>query len=104
MLMMNGLPIVNVSIMMRNSNIADITLATNRKQQRKGYGTQAIKMIEQMLFKNPNILFITLKDFTKERIASKIALKSGYNYDEKTNLFIKANPNINLEDLMNLKR
>lgn len=104
MLIINGKPLVNIYIMMRTSNIADISFITHRNHRKKGFATIALNMIEQMLFCNPNILFTTIMDLTPNKITSKIALKSGYTFNEDTNYFIKANPNINLEDLIENKR
>ena len=49
-------------------------------------------MIEEKLFSNPDILFTTITDITKEKISSKIAITLGYTYHEETNTFVKANP------------
>ncbi len=103
-LIANGIAVVSIQVMMRNQNIADISFGTDHKYRKKGYATIALKMIEQMLFRNPTILFTTIMDYTPNKITSKIALKSGYEFNEDTNYFIKANPNINLEDLMENKR
>lgn len=61
-------------------------------------------MLEQMLFQNSNIQFTTIMNLTPNKITTKIAIKLGYTFDEETNYFIKANPNINLEDLIENKK
>ncbi len=100
MLMENNIPITSIYIIMRTNNIADISFITDKNHLRKGYATKALTMIEQILFQNTEIMFTTILDLTPNKITSKIALKSGYFYNEDTKYFIKANPNINLEEQM----
>ena len=99
-LVVNGIPVTSVGIMMRHPHIADISYTTATKYRRRGYATQAVSLVEQRLFQNPDILFTTILDISLDNISSKIALKLGYTYDEDTNYFIKANPNIDLEALI----
>lgn len=104
MVILNDIPVVSICITMRNEHIADISFGTDKDHRNKGYTTQALNMIEQMLFQNPNIQFTTIMDYTPDKITSKIALKSGYTFNEDTNYFIKANPNINLENLIERRK
>ena len=52
----------------------------------------AVQLVEEKIFANPDTFFISITDITKERISSRIALSLGYDYDEETNTFVKANP------------
>lgn len=99
-LVVNGIPVTSVGIMMRSPHIADISYTTAVRYRRRGYATQAVSLVEQQLFCNPNILFTTILDLSLDNVSSKIALKLGYTYNEETNYFIKANPNVNLEELV----
>ena len=92
LLLLNGNPVSSIYTMERNKNIIDLTVTTLPKYRKKGYAKRAIKMIEEKLFSNPDILFTTITDITKEKISSKIAITLGYTYHEETNTFVKANP------------
>ena len=94
LLLLNGNPVTSIYVIERSKNISDITVATLPKYQRKGYAKKAIKMVEEKIFANPDILFTTITDITKEKISSKIATDLGYILFEETNIFVKSNPNL----------
>ncbi len=89
----------SIHVIMRNQNIADLSFFTVPSERRKGYATKALALIENELFQNPLLLFTTMIDMTQTGATTKLALKSGYAFDEEAKLFVKANPNIDLEEL-----
>lgn len=87
----------SIHVIMRNRNIADLSFFTAPSERRKGYASKAVALIENKLFQNPELLFTTMFDMTQTGVTTKLALKSGYVFDEDAKLFVKANPNIDLE-------
>ena len=92
-------PITNLYIIMRSSKTADISFVTRKQYQKQGYATQALKMVETILFQNPNILYTSITDLSQNNVSTKIALKNGYTYSEELNIFLKQNPNIKLNKI-----
>lgn len=92
LLLINGIPVSCINAIQKNKRITDITVATLPKYRRKGYAKMAVQLAEEKIFANPDTFFISITDITKERISSRIALSLGYDYDEKTNTFVKAKP------------
>jgi len=99
LLIVNGQVVTSIYVIMKNKNIADISFMTLEKYRQRGYATKALELIEEVLFKNEDILFTTITDMTRNKISSKIALKMGYVYSTDANCFIKMNPNKNLDDM-----
>ena len=58
-------------------------------------------MVENDIFSDLNNMFTTITDITKDKISSKIAIKLGYVYYEKTDTYIKGNPRIDFEQELN---
>lgn len=92
LLLVNSTPVSCIYVIQKNEKIVDVTVTTLPKYRRKGYAKIAIQLAEEKIFANPNVLFATITDITKEKISSKIAIALGYAYHEETNTFIKANP------------
>lgn len=103
-LLKDGQPVTSVYVMMRTKEIADISLSTAEKHQHQGNATQALTLVEQILFNNPDIIFTTIMDMTPTKATSKLAIKMGYIYSSEANAFIKANPNQNLEELIEINK
>ena len=93
-------PVTHVYTIARNKNVIDIGFATDIKMQGKGYATKALTLIEEILFKDKNIIFTTISDISVTGASSKIALKAGYIFDKNHGYFIKFNPSKNIEDFM----
>jgi len=95
-----GTPVTLINAISGSGRV-DLTVTTLPKFQRKGYATAAIHMVEKDIFADLNNLFTTITDITTEKISSKIAVKLGYVYYEKTGIYIKGNPHINFEEELN---
>lgn len=92
LLLINGTPVSAINGVQKNRRITDITVATLPKYRRKGYAKMAVQLAEEKIFSDPDTFFISITDITKEKISSRIALSLGYDYDEESNTFVKANP------------
>lgn len=99
-LMDNDTILGSIYVIMVNCNIADISVFILPEYRRNGFAKMAIGLAEDILFSDANILFATIRDLTKDKVSSHIALELGYAYEEKTDTFVKGNPNVNLEALI----
>ena len=86
-------------IIYRTPNIVDISFIVDKNHRQKGIATKTLALVEENLFKKPNIYFTTITDMSFHHESSKIALKSGYIYDEELKYFVKINPHINISEL-----
>ena len=94
LLLVSNNPVTSIYTITKGNQIVDITITTLPDYQNKGYAKKAIQLVEEKVFTNPNILYTSMVDITKERITSRIAIALGYIYHEETNTFVKANPNL----------
>ena len=95
-----GTPVTLINAIYGSGRV-DLTVSTLPKYQRKGYATAAIHMAEKDIFSDLNNLFTTITDITTEKISSRIAVKLGYVFYDKTGIYIKGNLNINFEEELN---
>lgn len=95
-----GTPVTLINTIYASGRV-DLTVTTLPQYRRKGYATAAIQMVENDIFSDLNNMFTTITDITKDKISSKIAIKLGYVYYEKTDTYIKGNPRIDFEQELN---
>ena len=86
-------------IIYRTPNIVDISFIVDTNNRQKGIATKTLALVEENLFKKPNIFFTTITDMSFHHESSKIALKSGYIYNEEAKYYVKLNPYIDINDL-----
>lgn len=99
LLLWNNLPVCLIMISERNNTTKDISFSTLPKYQRKGFATQAVKMIEKVLFQKEDVLFTSIVDMNPKHISGKIAENLGYEYLEDGGFYLKANPNLNIQEI-----
>lgn len=84
-------PVTSLYVMRIDPHIVNISFMTIPKHQRKGYATEAVKLLENTLFKDLEIGFIQITDMTEKGISGRIARKLRYIYQGDNN-YIKPNP------------
>lgn len=99
LLLWKNKPVCLIMISRRNETTKDISFSTLPQYQKKGFATQAVKMVEKLLFQKNDVLFTTIVDMNPNHISSKIAENLGYEYVEDGGFYLKANPNLELEEI-----
>lgn len=99
LLLWQNKPVCLIMISERNDTTKDISFSTVPVYQRKGFATQAVKMVEEMLFQKDNVLFTSIVDMNPKHISGKIAENLDYKYLEDGGFYLKVNPNLELDEI-----
>lgn len=84
----------------RNGTTKDIGFSTAKEEQRKGYATLAVSLIERILFADPTVAFLSMVDMSENGVTSKIAEKRGYMFSPLEGIYLKVNPNLTREQVI----
>ena len=85
-------------ILEKGSMIEILYLKIEKEMQHKGYGKKMVELMEQDIFKNPDISGLCIDDASQNGESSAIAIKMGYT-ETGAKGFFKANPNYKGPDL-----
>ncbi len=97
LLLHDGVPVSSCVIRFVNSLTGDADFETIESERHKGYALECLKRVEEDLFKNTDLVFLTMKDLTTTGASTKIAISLGYKL-ANTGYYIKMNPYISLEE------
>lgn len=103
LLIVNNKPVCSIRAL-KNNHIVSLFCITNPKYQNKGYAQLATKMVEDVVFENKEVIFISIKDMSSNGTTTHIAEKLGYIYDSNTNTFAKVNPNLSDEEIQKMAK
>lgn len=97
LLLHDDVPVCSCVLRYVNPITCDIEIKTLESERLKGYAKKTIKLVEEHLFKETDVVFTTIKDITTTGASTKLAISLGYKL-ANTGYYIKINPYITLEE------
>lgn len=97
LLLHDDVPVCSCVLRYVNPITCDIEIKTLEFERLKGYAKKTIKLVEEHLFKETDVVFTTIKDITTTGASTRLAVALGYKL-ANTGYYIKINPYITLEE------